>query len=81
MILTRKRRITTMRRINKLFIYLAFTMTVSSTFAQTIDKVRGILFNNNMPVEITVEQGIIRSIVPLDVDQPGTPVDHQSRVH
>jgi N-acetylglucosamine-6-phosphate deacetylase len=73
MILTRKRRITTMRRINKLFIYLAFTMTVSSTFAQTIDKVRGILFNNNMPVEITVEQGIIRSIVPLDVDQ----LEHQ----
>jgi N-acetylglucosamine-6-phosphate deacetylase len=41
-------------------------LTFLPSNAQSLEKVQGILYRNNLPVEITIQDGIISSIVPID---------------
>jgi len=58
-----------MKKISRI-LFVILTISVLNSFysvkAQDLQKIRGILYSNNNPIEITVSQGMIRSIIPID---------------
>jgi N-acetylglucosamine-6-phosphate deacetylase len=58
-----------MKRISQYLTLLVFMLSTTSSNAQSVQKVTGILFNNNQPVEINIQEGFITSIVSIDADQ------------